>query len=197
MLTLPAKLTNVMKLVRRPWVWFLRFRQRRGYGVHSPFAYAFIRDVLLQTWPYYAYEELDRLHPWAERHVTTYPRNCRRMLFRMANAVQPGTMSVLGERATERAYMSAAVPKARWVEGGVADLVLVAHERLSEVPELINPLPPRATLICEGISESKADRAIWNEVKAHARTTITFDLYTYGIALLDRPLTPADYIVCF
>lgn len=32
-----------------------RFRHRRGYGVHSPFAYRFITEVLCQPLPYYGY----------------------------------------------------------------------------------------------------------------------------------------------
>ncbi len=186
-----------MKLVRRPLVWMHRFRHRKGYGVHSPFAYSFIRGVLLETGTYYAYADLRRLHPWWQRCLITYPLQCRRMLFRVANAAQPRSMAILGDRPTEQAYMSAAVPAASWTGDGGADLVFVALERLAEAPRLLSHLPTGATLICEGINESKADRALWNDVKAHTRTTITFDLYTYGIALLDRDLTPANYIVNF
>ena len=41
-----------------PFVWLLRFRHRRGYGVHSPFAFNFITDVVYQRLPYYKYCEL-------------------------------------------------------------------------------------------------------------------------------------------
>lgn len=198
MLTLPAKLTNVMKLVRKPWVWLSRFRYRRGYGVHSPFAYAFIRGVLLETWPYYAYDELERRHPWLERKVLTYPVRCRRMLFRVANAVHPATMATLGDRPLERDYMSAGVASARWTDdASSADLVFIAHEQLCEAPSLLPALPHSATLICEGIYEDGEACATWQAVKSHARTTLTFDLYTYGIALLDRPLNRHNYKVNF
>ena len=186
-----------MNLRRHPLVWLRRFRHRKGYGVHSPFAYSFIRGVLLEPWPYYAYAELDRLHPWWQRHVLTYPVRCRRMLFRLANAVHPGAMAIVGERPVEQAYMSAAVPSAAWAEAAAADLVLIASERLAEALQLAELLPRGATIACEGINESAEARSIWQKLKNHARTTITFDLYTYGIALLDRPLTPADYEVCF
>lgn len=40
-------------------LWFERFRHRRGFGIHSPFAYRFITEVLRQPLPYYAYRLLD------------------------------------------------------------------------------------------------------------------------------------------
>ncbi len=38
-----------------------RMARSHGYGVHSPFAYRFIREVISQPYSYYAYEEIDRL----------------------------------------------------------------------------------------------------------------------------------------
>ncbi|MBO7602331.1 MAG: hypothetical protein J6S94_04795 [Bacteroidaceae bacterium] len=34
------------KTVKKGWVWLKRFRHRKGYGVHSPFAYDFITRVI-------------------------------------------------------------------------------------------------------------------------------------------------------
>ena len=187
-----------MKLSRSPWVWLARFHKRKGYGVHSPFAYGFIRGVLLEPWPYYAYEKLAQQHSWLERNVLTYPVHCRRMLFRVANAVQPKAMAILGDRPVEQRYMSAAVPSAGWTDDTRnADLLFVAAERIAEAPALLQSLPQGATLICEGIYESPEARITWQSIREDDRTTLTFDLYTYGIALLDRPLTPANYVVCF
>ena len=187
-----------MLLIRRPWVWLARFRKRRGYGVHSPFAYGFIRGVLLETWPYYAYEELARHHSWLERNVLTYPVHCRRMLFRVANAVQPKAIAILGDRPVERSYMSTAVPSAVWTDDASgADLLFVAAERIAEAPTLLQSLPRGATLVCEGIYASAEARTAWQSISAADRTTLTFDLYTYGIALLDRPLYRQHYKVNF
>lgn len=36
--------------------WWRRLRHSRGYGVHSPSAYRFIREVLCEHLPYYGYE---------------------------------------------------------------------------------------------------------------------------------------------
>ena len=36
----------IHKTVKKGWVWLKRFRHRKGYGVHSPFAYDFITRII-------------------------------------------------------------------------------------------------------------------------------------------------------
>lgn len=44
--------------LKRPFIWLSRFRHRCGYGVHSPFAFGLITDVVYERRPYYAYANL-------------------------------------------------------------------------------------------------------------------------------------------
>ena len=45
-----------------------RFRYRCGYGVHSPFAFSLITDVIYEKMPYYAY---DLLKVEQKKRITT------------------------------------------------------------------------------------------------------------------------------
>ena len=101
-----------MRLFRRPWIWLSRFRQRKGYGVHSPFAYSFIRGVVLESSAYYAYADLAQLHPWWVRWFRLYPMQCRRLLFRLANFAEPRTVVLRTEDEVAAKYIRAAVPRA-------------------------------------------------------------------------------------
>ena len=83
-----------MQLIRNPFVWLWRIRHRRGYGIHSPWAYSFVRSVLLEPAHYYAYAELDKLYPWHLRWLLRYPLQCHRLLFRLANYAQAGTFAI-------------------------------------------------------------------------------------------------------
>lgn len=38
--------------------WLKRLRSSRGFGIHSPFAYNFVLNVLRERYPYYAYDEI-------------------------------------------------------------------------------------------------------------------------------------------
>lgn len=186
-----------MRLFRRPWVWLARVRKRRGYGVHSPFAYNFIRGVVNEPWPYYAYEHLSHLHPWLQRHILTYPMHCRRMLFRVANAMQPASFRLIGQLPLERRYITAAVPKAVEVNDGDAALVMVNADNIAQAPRLASAMPPEGAMIIEGIHRNRGNRNLWRALQADSHTGITFDLYDYGILLFDHSRTKQHYIVNF
>ena len=51
---------NLLLCLKRPFIWLSRFRYRCGYGVHSPFAFSLITDVIYEKMPYYAYDSLEK-----------------------------------------------------------------------------------------------------------------------------------------
>lgn len=192
-----------MRLFRRPWIWALRFRKRKGYGVHSPFAFAFIRGVVLETGAYYAYAPLSLLHPWWVRWVRLYPMMCRRLLFRLANFAEPKTMRLLTTDPLAKRYIQAAVPKATELhtcdneKNLEADFVFVEKARLGEARSIAKRMPERGMLVCEGIHKGADSLKTWCGIQADEHTGVTFDLYTYGVAFFDRSLTKQHYKVNF
>ena len=186
-----------MRLFRPLWVWLVRFRKRRGYGIHSPFAYAFVRGVVLETWPYYAYERLARLHPWWVRWFRLSPLRCRRLLFRLANYVEPSSFCLLGSMAIEREYIRAAVPSAREVSKPPADFVLISTDCQAEAAAIASQMPENGMMVIEGIRRDRASTAAWHTLQNAPHTGITFDLYTYGIVLFDHHLHKQHYIINF
>ena len=191
-----------MRLIRRPWIWFWRLRHRRGYGVHSPFAYNFISDVVYERTAFYSYRTLSWLHPWWVRYMGLYPLTCRRMLFRLANYVHPRSIALVGNLPIEQAYMAAAVPSAKWVDEselnhGMTDLIIVSREKQAEALALLTHISAQGALVMEGIQADKKAFAMWNRLKNDARTGVTFDLYTYGILFFNHQLHKQHYIVNF
>lgn len=183
-----------MRLVRRPWIWLVRFRKRRGYGVHSPFAYAFLRGVVLEREAYYAYARLSRLHPWWVRWSIGYPIACRRLLFRLANYAHPRTIAIVGNRPIEQAYLQSAVPSAKLTQQQ-GDFVFVAHDALQRFT--LPPMPTSGMVVVEGIHHDATARAVWKRLKDDPQTAVTFDLYDYGILLFNHNLNKQHYIVNF
>lgn len=67
------------KNLRSLWELPRRLSRRRGFGIHSPFAFDFVRRVIAQPCHYYCYPELNRL----ARADGLDPRQLR-LLFRVA-----------------------------------------------------------------------------------------------------------------
>ena len=62
-----------------------RCKYCRGFGVQSPSAYSFIRYVINEHYPYYAYSELEERYEMPGR----LQHKLGRLLFRLANYWQP------------------------------------------------------------------------------------------------------------
>lgn len=91
-----------MKIVDRlirTGVWLKRFRHRKGYGVHSPFAFGLITRVIEEKSPYYKYSELGGIR---RELLATIPglrlnrEKTDRLLFRLVDRMQPETIVEVG-----------------------------------------------------------------------------------------------------
>ena len=51
-------MNRITLALKRPFIWLRRFRHRCGYGVHSPFAFNLITQVIYENTPYYKYKDL-------------------------------------------------------------------------------------------------------------------------------------------
>lgn len=51
-------MNRITLTLKRPFIWLSRFRHRCGYGVHSPFAFNLITQVIYESTPYYRYKDL-------------------------------------------------------------------------------------------------------------------------------------------
>ena len=89
-----------MQKVTNPLIWLARFRHRKGYGVHSPFAFRFITDVIYE------------LH----------------LLLRIANHLQPSTIVLPRDAWWEKRYLKCGCKNANiqcgWQEGEVSMCLL-------------------------------------------------------------------------
>lgn len=101
--------------------WYKRWRHSRGYGIHSPFAYRMVREVLCppRGYAYYAESQL--------RHAEL------RLLFRILVALRPATVAVFAgaQQAALEHLVSLALPSAV-IHDGAADMLIV--HGLAEVP---------------------------------------------------------------
>lgn len=203
--------------LKRPFIWLRRFRHRRGYGVHSPFAFNFITNVIYERTPYYKYDEL-----LVSQKEQARQKDCgwdyetgkvKRLLFRVVNYCQPVTIVDAGCLSASSLYLKAAKEGADYtaaadlselfLEVGVPVDFLYVHDyrRPEFVEEVFNLCASRSTqrsvFVVEGIRYTPSMMALWKRLVRHERAGITFDLYDLGIVFFDKTKNKQDYIVNF
>ncbi len=187
------------------WIWLKRFRHRKGYGVHSPFAFDFITGVVYETGMYYAYRPLEQRY--GGRAVSYRTRKNRRLLFRMVNYARPDRIEIRGASEAEIAWLSAAhrcpvctvVADEPELAGGKAGFLYVdldGTERGEQTFESWLPVASsRSVYMVKGIHASAVRRMWWKRMQQHPLTGIIFDLYDFGIVFFNRDVYKQHYIV--
>lgn len=187
-------------------VWLRRFRHRRGYGVHSPWAFSFIRSVVNERGHYYAYDTL-AVQASRPRTRRSTPLKVDRLLLRLANYVQPACVVGVGEdlgqsldylqagcrRAQVQQLPASAPPPAR------VDLLYVpADEDFATVFARYAPqAAPGALFVLGGIHANRAAARCWRTLVADRQAGTTFDLYDAGLVFFDTRRPKQHYVVNF
>lgn len=184
------------------WNWIHRMGYSRGFGVQSPSAYSFIRYVLTEHYPYYAYDEL-KMRFKSFDHAT---KKKGRLYFRLANYAQASHWFD---------YHSAEQPYAAYVHEGCRKTVFQAIDgktipnafriaRLSMTEDyqavyeaLWKVATDDSILILEGINDNKDTKAFWKRVQESQKATRTYDLFLCGIIVFDTSKHKHHYIVNF
>lgn len=184
------------------WNWIHRMGYSRGFGVQSPSAYSFIRYVLTEHYPYYAYDEL-KMRFKSFDHAT---KKKGRLYFRLANYAQASHWFD---------YHSAEQPYAAYVHKGCRKTIFQTIDsktipnafriaRLSMTEDyqavyeaLCKVATDDSILILEGINDNKDTKAFWKRVQEHQKATRTYDLFLCGIIVFDTSKHKHHYIVNF
>lgn len=184
------------------WNWIHRMGYSRGFGVQSPSAYSFIRYVLTEHYPYYAYDEL-KMRFKSFDHAT---KKKGRLYFRLANYAQASHWFD---------YHSAEQPYAAYVHEGCRKTVFQAIDgktipnafriaRLSMTEDyqavyeaLCKVATDDSILILEGINDNKDTKAFWKRVQESQKATRTYNLFLCGIIVFDTSKHKHHYIVNF
>lgn len=87
--------------------WLSRYRHSKGFGVHSPFAFRFITEVLGERCQYYDFSRLTSAH--------------QRIVYRIAARISPATFGVAGD--ADASPVGLACPLAEQRDGAVDLLV--------------------------------------------------------------------------
>ena len=210
-------MNRITLALKRPFIWLRRFRHRCGYGVHSPFAFNLITQVIYENTPYYKYKDLaveqKKLAPQKDGRWKYESKKVKRLLFRLVNKVQPATVIEVGQPSTASLYLQSAKPSASYLfASDLSELFLDAdtpvdflymnnYQNTELIEEVFHICAQRVTLksvfVVQGICYSKKMKTLWNQLKEDERVGVTFDLYDLGLLFFDKTKIKQHYIVNF
>ena len=174
-----------MKLNRlhQAFVWLRRIRYCRGFGIQSPSDYRFVRYVINEHWPYYAYESLGEEDDWLRRKL-----GC--LYFRLANDLQPKTIvDWVGFHDYLKAGCRSAciVDDAQQVELAIVPIKTDYHHLFQECND-------QSVVVFQDIYQHPE---YWHCIEHDSRVTLTFDLYYCGSVMFDPKRIKHCYTINF
>lgn len=174
-------------------IWIHRWRHCRGFGVQSPSDYSFIRYVINEHYPYYAYAELmDRLGD-----IGKLKRKKAELLFRIANWIQSPSIALLIKDDNYHIYMHEGCRSSIIRNQYDGDkYVIVSSFDKDECLFLMNNMRDGCLLVIDDLNNWRA-RQLWKKIVAYERATITFDLYYLGIVMVVDKRYKINYKVNF
>lgn len=191
--------------VQRYLHWLRRIKYCRGFGVQSPSAYRFIRYVINEHYPYYAYDELRKELP----RLDSLTRKRMELYFRVANFRQASLWLDFCERNDVIATYVGRGCHATQVRR-ITDLQQITADDRIEVLRICPSAGCEALLeaalqktddhtlfIIEDIGYNDTAKRLWQKLIESDLTSVSYDLYYLGIAFFDRKRYKNNYIVNF
>jgi len=171
-----------MNRLRRLWVWIRRIGHCRGFGIQSPTDYYFVRHVINEHWPYYAYQELSDGD--ALRHKLGM------LYFRLANWRQP---SIILDAVGAAKYLQAGCKTAQ-IANSVERVELACVPIASDFHQLFEHCDDESVVIFQDIWRQMP---LWHCIEHDERVSISYDLYYCGIVFFDSKRAKQSYVVNF
>lgn len=184
-------------ILQRAYVWLRRFTHLRGNGIHSPFAYNFVCEVINNTLTYYAY--LD--HASLLHSLNLRQRKQAKLLFRLINYAQPTTTYIPPTLSHLLPFLHASCAKTsiqfhdqKIPSPSPSSPILIITQQPLAQP--LPTLPPGSTLVYLRL-RNKATRQQWKNITALPTATMNFDLYHLGITIIAPTLYKHHYKINF
>ena len=185
-----------------------KLKHRKGFGVHSPFAFAIITEVIEEKLPYYAYSSMQRRYD----KKSNIPFKVVCLLFRLANRFHCRNIAILGEEqyavmpltevdSRNQLTIINEIQQLTAVEEQKYDMIVVnanyfdEDQKLSEW--LLSHSSDEAIIFVKGIQSGHSLEAVWDDFCDHDEMPITMDLFDYGLAIKKSNFYKQHYIVSF
>ena len=202
-----------MKRIKRFFIkWARLLCHSGGHGIHSPFAFGFVMNVVYTPHPYYFFTAPK------QKKLSKKERKTGELLFRLAERYRLSTIVAIGNQSPHlTTYVTAVSNKIKLfhIESVKASIKEIEKE-LSLCPALFlfddnatknewlgfyerikASIPENSVIVMPDIQENSEKKAFWDNFYQNQPTGVLFDLYDIGIIFLKKELHKKRYIVSF
>ena len=191
--------------VQRYLHWLRRIKYCRGFGVQSPSAYRFIRYVINEHYPYYAYDELRKELP----RLDSLTRKRMELYFRISNYRQASlwldysrrddTIATYVWRGCNATRVRNIADSQQPVSGDKIEVLRICPIAGCEslLAAALKQADDRTLFVIEDIGYNDTAKRMWHPLLESDITSVSYDLYYLGIAFFDRKRYKANYVVNF
>ena len=193
-----------MGWLTRCGIWISRIGHARGFGIHSPNDFSFVRDVIGEKLPYYAYSSI------AEkcRGESRLTKKLCRLFFRVSNFIQPACVVDLApQTGLWSASMRMGCRKARLQT--LSDLKSLDFSQLQDkrsiiridathIPDVmsrISEIPASCVMIVLYIHQDAQCYMNWQKLAHNDDCRVVFDLYHSAIIFFDKKRYKQKYTI--
>ena len=196
---------DLLMFPHRLRMWLKGLGHGRGFGIQSPWAYQFVYYVINERQPYYAYAQLNKLHP----DLDSGTRRLAELYFRIANYRQAERWGFCLEQYDVWAdYVKAGCRRSKVIDcTNVYDqesipqcdvLVMTLNDDWQQVyNQFAMHVGPESILIIEGIHASQSAYKAWKMMLEDKHSGVSFDLYRCGIIFFNKQMYKQHYTLNF
>lgn len=186
-------------------IWLKGFGHGRGFGIQSPWAYHFVRYVIKEKWPYYAYARLSQEYP----DYDSDDRRLAELYFRIANYSQSKRWGFcLDQFDIQADYVQAGCLKTSIVDcvdgydmDQIAEcdiLVMTLEGNWKKIySQFARHASSQSILIVEDIHVSRSAYKAWKMMQSNEYSGVSFDLYRCGLIFFDKQMYKQHYVLNF
>jgi hypothetical protein len=192
--------TVLLKYLQYYWV----ASNSKGHGIHSPFVFKFIQEILNGKSPLTAIENntpavnqiLDQIEAAVSAPLT--PKN-KIVIARLLQWLNPITILVTGDK---KQFDAETVMQANGTYEAVEknDFVFIGEGQdgatiLQSVNRVMDKMHSNSWLILHGIHADSNMETVWNTLKEHSNIRLSIDLFTIGILFCRKEQKEQEHFI--
>jgi hypothetical protein len=184
---------NIFDYIRRKW-------RAKGHGVHSPFAFHLIRNIIHSPHEYYAFSDIEETFPDStlqNKSAVAFYRLSFRLThhFKAKNVLEIGAKDSVNTKFINAANKNAKCTGVKCEKTKFDAIFIYTNENeMPDVDSLFSMSHNDTFWVIRSI-KSKRGKAFWQKIMEDNRVRITFDVSETGIVFLQPEHHKLNYCV--